>query len=53
LGEKVSPNCYSSPYSLWEIPDLVESDDEDVATAVPEYANDLMVVSRKLGHVFS
>jgi hypothetical protein len=32
---KVSPNCYSSPYLLWEIPDLVESDDEDEATAVP------------------
>lgn len=42
-GEKVSPNCYSSLHSLCEIPDLVESDDEDEATAVPEYENDLMV----------
>ena len=31
----------------------MESDDEDEATAVPEYENDLMVVSRKFGHVFS
>jgi hypothetical protein len=48
-GEKVSPNCYSSLHSLCEIPDLVESDDEDEAIAVPEYENDLMVVSRKFG----
>jgi hypothetical protein len=52
VGEKVSPNCYSSPYSLCEIPDVVESDDEDAATAVQKYENDLMVVSRKFGHVF-
>jgi hypothetical protein len=31
----------------------VESDDEDEATAVPEYENDFMVVSCKFGHVFS
>jgi hypothetical protein len=52
-GGKVSPNCYSSPFQLWKIPYLVESDDEDEETAVPEYENDLMVVSRKIGHVFS
>jgi hypothetical protein len=53
LGEKVSPNCYSSLYSLCEIPDLVESDDEEKAIAVPDYENDLIVVSRKFQHVFS
>jgi hypothetical protein len=56
LGEKVSPKCYSSLHSLCEIPDLVESDDdidEDEATAVQEYENDLIVVSRKFVHVFS
>jgi hypothetical protein len=53
LGEKVSPNCHSSPYSLCIIPDLVDSYDGDEATAVPEYENDLMVVSSKFWHVFS
>jgi hypothetical protein len=53
LDGKASPNCYSSPHSLCEILDLVESDDEDEATAVPEYENDLIVVSSKFGLVFS
>jgi hypothetical protein len=54
LGGKVSPNCYSSPCSLWEVPgSLAESDDEGEAAGAPEHENDLMVVSRKFGHVFS
>jgi hypothetical protein len=32
---------------------LAESDDEGEAAGAPEHENDLMVVSRKFGHVFS
>jgi hypothetical protein len=41
------PNSYSSSYSLWEIPDLVESDDEDESTEVPKHENDQVVPTPK------
>ena len=52
--ENVSPNCYSSPYSLCENPDqILDPDDEDEKIVVPENHIDQIVVPRKFGHVFS